>query len=71
MALEVQTVVNNAHEHPITSITYNRARCELYSGAQDNLIKVRMYYRIGIVRSILTEWYTTSARSVNSRNSFP
>jgi len=40
MALEVQTVVNNAHEYPITCVSLNRARCELYSGAQDNLVKV-------------------------------
>ena len=54
MALEVQTIVNNAHEYPITCVSLNRARSELYSGSQDNLIKVRMNYSIGNTYPLLT-----------------
>ena len=40
MALDVSRVITNAHDEPILCIAFNKARRELYSGAQDGLIKV-------------------------------
>lgn len=40
MALEVKSEISNAHEEPIMCAAYNRHRREVYSGAQDGLIKV-------------------------------
>ncbi|KAK3240375.1 hypothetical protein CYMTET_49778 [Cymbomonas tetramitiformis] len=40
MALEVKKVINEAHEQPIMCVAYNKMRKEIFSGAQDGLIKV-------------------------------
>ena len=39
MAMEVLRVIEEAHAAPLMCAAYNRARRELFSGAQDSLIK--------------------------------
>ena len=41
MAMEVKRVVCECHDTPLLCAAYNKARREVYSGAQDSLIKVR------------------------------
>lgn len=40
MALDVSRVITDAHDDPILCVAVNKQRRELYSGAQDGLIKV-------------------------------
>lgn len=40
MAFEVRRVITCAHEEQILCVAYNLNKKELYSGAQDGLIKV-------------------------------
>jgi WD40 repeat protein len=40
MALDVSKVITDAHDEPILCIAFNKQRRELFSGAQDGLIKM-------------------------------
>ena len=41
MAFEVRRVITAAHEEQILFVAYNLSKKEIYSGAQDALIKVK------------------------------
>jgi hypothetical protein len=58
MALDVSRVIVGAHDEPILCIAFNKQRRELYSGAQDGLVKVQSratFHNPGIPNPIVSQ----------------
>ena len=41
MAMEVDMVIDGAHDGKVLCTAFNKARNELYTGGEDHLVKVR------------------------------